>query len=269
MSPGACAHCLRMAVKRALAEEARRLTPATPAESRDENDITAAGPTREVGSVLPRATAPRALRRPEPPTSRLSHPTRAGEPGSASSSSSMAAKWDRFATGRPVAWTAASRPAFHNGRSGPSAGCRPKNPSAASSRAFGTAIVGRAASYAGSPCGTTSDSPSAAPRRDTTTRADSEVAAVAPEGEPLMVTTVEPNMVVAPARAEPRSTPRRLARTTSASRRRSSRQSQGETSASAFVVMAVLRGLDAARVGSTKRPPARAAAMDAGRDQCW
>ncbi len=57
----------------------------------------------------------------------------------------MAEKCERFATGRPVACTAASRPEVHSGSSGASAGCSPKNPSRASSDSFGTAIPGRAA----------------------------------------------------------------------------------------------------------------------------
>ena len=71
------------------------------------------------------------------PMSRLSQPTRASEPGSASSTSSIAEKWERFGAGSPVAWTAAILPLVHHGSSGDSAGCRPKKPSLASS------LVGR------------------------------------------------------------------------------------------------------------------------------
>ncbi len=81
---------------------------------------------------------------PSRPTSRLSQPTRALEPGSASSSSSIAEKWLRFGTGRPVACTAAIFPAFHSGTSGASAGWRPNMPSFTSSWSDGTAILGRA-----------------------------------------------------------------------------------------------------------------------------
>jgi hypothetical protein len=74
-------------------------SPAVPA------DIVGAGPTRDVGMVLVPALKPW---RGEPPgvtpTSRFSQPTRSRDPRSASSISSWAAKWERFATGRPVAW---------------------------------------------------------------------------------------------------------------------------------------------------------------------
>ncbi len=79
-----------------------------------------------------------------PPTRRLSQPIRALEPGSASSSSSIAAKWDRLAVGSPVAWYAATLPACHSGTSAVIAGCRPNVPSLTSSRSDGTAIRGRA-----------------------------------------------------------------------------------------------------------------------------
>ena len=49
----------------------------------------------------------------------------ADEPGSASSTASIAAKWERLGAGRPVACTAASVPASHSGSSGASSGCRP------------------------------------------------------------------------------------------------------------------------------------------------
>jgi hypothetical protein len=78
------------------------------------------------------------------PTSRFSQPTRLLEPGSASSSSSIAEKCDRLGAGSPVAWTAAILPAFHSGSRGASLGCSPKNESAARSCAFGIAIRGRA-----------------------------------------------------------------------------------------------------------------------------
>ena len=82
-----------------------------------------------------------------PLTSRLSHPTRSREPGSASSISSIAAKCERLATGSPVAWTVASLPAVQSGSRSDSAGCSPKKPSVApaSSDALGMAIRGRAA----------------------------------------------------------------------------------------------------------------------------
>ena len=60
------------------------------------------------------------------PTRRLSQPTRALEPGRASSTSSIAEKWERLAVVSPVAWTAARLPAVHIGSNGASFGCRPK-----------------------------------------------------------------------------------------------------------------------------------------------
>ncbi len=79
------------------------------------------------------------------PIIRLIHPVRASDPGAASSTSSMAEKCERLATWRPVAWTAASSPEFHNGCSGAIEGCRPNIASAHSRALFATAVVGRAA----------------------------------------------------------------------------------------------------------------------------
>ncbi len=78
------------------------------------------------------------------PISRLSQPTRWLDPGWASSTSSIAEKWDRLATVNPVAWIAARLPASHIGSSGASFGCRPNNESLARRRSFGMPIVGRA-----------------------------------------------------------------------------------------------------------------------------
>ena len=78
------------------------------------------------------------------PISRLSQPSRLVEPGFASSSCSIAEKCDRFRTGSPEAWTAATLPELHNGSSGAIAGCRPKKASLATSVSAGTAIRGRA-----------------------------------------------------------------------------------------------------------------------------
>jgi len=72
-------------------------------------------------------------------------PDRTDEPGLASSTSSMAAKCDRFGAGSPVACTAATLPAVQNGRSGSNAGCSPNIWSGQSRDPFGTAMVGRAA----------------------------------------------------------------------------------------------------------------------------
>ena len=67
---------------------------------------------------------------------------RTDEPGSASSTSSIAAKCERFGAGSPVACTAASLPAVQSGSSGASAGCRPNMPSLASSTSDGDGDVG-------------------------------------------------------------------------------------------------------------------------------
>ena len=104
-----------------------------------------AGPTSEPGGApppTPKACSGESIR--SAPTSRLSQPTRASEPGSASSTSSIAEKWERLGAGSPVAWMAAMLPAFHQGSSGASSGCSPKKPSGTSSRSYGTAIRGRA-----------------------------------------------------------------------------------------------------------------------------
>ena len=79
------------------------------------------------------------------PTRRLSHPDRIDEPGLASSTSSMAAKCDRFGAGSPVACTAATLPAVQNGSNGSNAGCSPNIPSFASSTSGAMAMLGRAA----------------------------------------------------------------------------------------------------------------------------
>ncbi len=62
------------------------------------------------------------------PTSRFSQPIRALEPGSASSTSSIAEKCERLAMVSPAAWTAASVPAVHSGRSGAELGVQPEEP---------------------------------------------------------------------------------------------------------------------------------------------
>ena len=109
--------------------------------------ISGTGPDSSVGGVpfttpTPWSGEPSEL----VPTSRFSQPTRALEPGCASSTSSIAEKWERLAVVSPVAWTTARLPAFHIGSSGASFGCSPKRPSVvpASSWSCGTAMVGRA-----------------------------------------------------------------------------------------------------------------------------
>ncbi len=80
---------------------------------------------------------------PERPTIRLTQPLRSEEPGAASSTSSIAEKWERFATGSPTAWTAASSPEVQYFVSGASLGCSPNIESAQSSWLAATAVVGR------------------------------------------------------------------------------------------------------------------------------
>ena len=95
-----------------------------------------------VGKFMPSCTASSV---PLPrPIIRLIHPDRVEDPGSASSTSSMAEKWERLATGRPTAWTAASSPEAHSGASGAIIGCSPNIGSAHSNVFTGTAVVGRA-----------------------------------------------------------------------------------------------------------------------------
>ena len=89
------------------------------------------------------------------PTSRFSQPTRLLDPGSASSTSSIAEKCERLARGRPVAWTAASLPAFHRGSSGARFGVQAEE---AVGRPRGAGPAGSRSSAApcstpGSPCG--------------------------------------------------------------------------------------------------------------------
>ena len=78
------------------------------------------------------------------PIRRLSQPVRVADPGAASSSASMAEKCERLGAGKPEAWTQPSLPVLQSGMSGASAGCMPKNPSAASSCSFGMPMRGRA-----------------------------------------------------------------------------------------------------------------------------
>ena len=78
------------------------------------------------------------------PIRRFSQPVRVDEPGSASSSSSMAEKCERLGTGKPEAWTHPSLPVLQSGSSGARAGCMPKNPSAATSWSLGMPMRGRA-----------------------------------------------------------------------------------------------------------------------------
>ena len=67
------------------------------------------------------------------PIRRLSQPVRVVDPGAASSRASMAEKCERLGAGSPEAWTHPSLPVFHSGMRGASAGCMPKNASAARS----------------------------------------------------------------------------------------------------------------------------------------
>ena len=112
--------------------------------SRSLNAMIGSGPIMEVGMPAPTASACRFELTSSLPTRRLSHPVRWAEPGSASSSSSIAAKCERLGAGSPVAWIAASLPALHSGTSGAIAGCMPKNPSVATSAPGWMPMPGRA-----------------------------------------------------------------------------------------------------------------------------
>ena len=105
-----------------------------------------AGPARDAGGTpVPMFSAWAADVSPSgSPIRRLSQPVRVADPGSASSSSSMAEKCERLGAGKPEAWTQPSLPELQSGMSGASAGCMPKNPSGASREACGIAIFGRA-----------------------------------------------------------------------------------------------------------------------------
>ena len=119
--------------------------PGRPTSSTRSADIAGCGPKREVGIMLEPALKPCSGASPGVvPISRLSQPTRAREPGSASSTSSMASKCDRLATGSPAACTVAICPAVHSGTRDAMAGCRPNMPSLTSSRSEGMPMLGRA-----------------------------------------------------------------------------------------------------------------------------
>ncbi len=80
---------------------------------------TGADPYSDVGTMPdPIWTPSNGLAHASRPIKRLIHPLRTCEPGSASSTSSMAEKWLRLGTGRPTAWTAANLPDTHSGRRG-------------------------------------------------------------------------------------------------------------------------------------------------------
>ena len=70
-------------------------------------------------------------------------------PGVPLSMKSWASKWERVVSGLPTAWTTARLPSWNDGRSGASAGWRPKWPSRSSAaslsapRGAGIAMVGR------------------------------------------------------------------------------------------------------------------------------
>ena len=135
--------------------------------------------------------------------------TRIDEPGSASSTSSIAAKCERLGAGSPVAWTAASLPAFHNGSSGASVGVQPERPVLGEQCAGGDRDPRPRGVVRGSACGTTSDSPSAAPRSDSTTSTARAGAAALGDA----VTTAVPKSVLVPtSAAAPVSSPRRRQR---------------------------------------------------------
>ena len=103
-------------------------------------------PHRDVGiTPLPTDTACSAFRCASSPTRRLIQPTRAADPRSASSISSIAEKCDRFGCGRPTACTTANLFCFHSDVSGLNSGCRPNIGSLNKSARLGTLMRGRCA----------------------------------------------------------------------------------------------------------------------------
>ncbi len=95
-----------------------------------------------VGKFWPSWTPSKTLAPAPRPIIRLTQPERSDDPGSAFSTSSMAAKCDRLTIGSPVAWMAASSPEAHSGASGDIAGCSPNIGSAQTSAEAATAVVG-------------------------------------------------------------------------------------------------------------------------------
>ena len=120
-------------------------SPAKPMRSTSLAAITGAGPYSEVGTTPPLRLKPDSGEPPPiEPTSRFSQPSRASEPGAASSTSSMAAKCERLGAGSPVPWTTASSPDSQSGMSGASPGWKPKVPLRPTSESAGTPMRGRA-----------------------------------------------------------------------------------------------------------------------------
>jgi hypothetical protein len=74
----------------------------------------------------------------------LIQPERAVEPGSASSTASIAEKCERLGTERPTAWMAASSWLSQSDWRGAMLGCSPNIESAPMSDGFGTEVFGRA-----------------------------------------------------------------------------------------------------------------------------
>ena len=99
-------------VQRRRAGRGRPLVVAGEPDLVDARRPTSSGcvPYSDVGRTPPPRLKPWSGERPASvPISRLSQPLRALEPGSASSTASIAAKWERLGAGSPVAWTAARR----------------------------------------------------------------------------------------------------------------------------------------------------------------
>ncbi len=186
--------------------------PSEPASRTSSKELVATvgvGPPISAGAIaLPMWTASATVADVPRPTMRLTQPLRSAEPGSASSTSSIASKCDRLGTGRPTAWTAAISPDCHSQPSGASFGWSPNIGPACSSDVVGTRSRGLAAAYCGSPCGTTSPRPSRPPRKLSTTSTLPPVVAAK-----LAWRTASPNTEVAtpvaPAAAIPASSRRR------------------------------------------------------------
>src|SRR3954469_20130504 len=95
------------------------------------------------GVSSPTCTPSRGLVFGPSPIIRLIHPDRTDDPGSASSTSSMAQKWERLGTGNPVACIAASSPDCQYLARGCIDGCSPNIVSEQIRADAGTAVVGR------------------------------------------------------------------------------------------------------------------------------
>ena len=164
---GAAPHrCAAELQRRAASASSRRRRPASAVELGRWRAAGARADQRaRSGRVQPSWTPSQGCGAAAQPDHPVDPARRALEPGSASSTSSIAEKCERLGTGSPTAWTAASSPAATATAAAPCCGCSPNIASAASRDAVGTAMVGPRGVVAGSPCGTTTPRPSMPPRR--------------------------------------------------------------------------------------------------------